>query len=478
MDIEVKQHVGKKEQADLPYTKEDRLRFLSAAVRKLPDDIRLTAAGRERPNLIRNLELLIIKLQGCAGPAGIFPRACRLAAMCGTSAAWVRRHLKILERLHWISVERNQWETGGQRANNYQIHWMTIRSAAMKQKQKSLFDSEQKPRLQDDKAPSQLDSAPCQDDSAPSQDDSAIYKEVGKYSEKQINPDPPPNAAELDFADYVTTDAGGDWLVVVQRLMSLDVVAARECCEAAFKLGATPEHLLQIVEHYRTHKGAWGPGALKDRIAKASGAENPGALWPPAKTEYQQEQDRKAKRAKQAKAAAERKAEQEQQAKERHAASQRDADAEAWRETYREKINSLTDEQILELADELDRRYSSGFYGRKIRKTAPADRRARCFFLLSDALRYREQSAEARQEREADASGPPPPTEENELMRQRESRYGPTLDGLSEQELRAVVDRMPSFEKSWVLKQKPENWPRHCRLYFFQQLEREENDAG
>lgn len=448
---------AQKQQAELPFTRQDRFRFLRSASQRFPP--------RKRKRIKTALETITI----CSDKDGCKARVERLAAIADVSPATMRRYIKEAEEIGWLAVERDRFTCGGQVSNGYYIQWTTIRSAAV-ERQKSLFDQpaveledtsdyvktgEQSSGSQTDEAALQTDTARDQSAKAADQTDSAFSKEVVPSSVPSTLPPPlPPDAAGAFDA--------GRWVVVVQKLMELDVVDSRNVVKSAHENGATPEYVEQIIDHYKTHPGAWGPGALRNRVRDAKPGINPGALWPPASSAFEKKERKK-------KQDAERKQKQAEAVQQKQKRAATDEQQAAERAEYGEKLARLSDEEILELADS-----QGDVVARMVRKVPASVRRKKYLVTLMSALKQREQNAklreEGRQERESEQQYVPRTPARNPADG-REQRLLAVLDGLTDDELEAVVDRMEPFDRDWTRKNRRENWKKHCWRTFIRYLE-------
>tara|TARA_R100000808_G_scaffold7070_1_gene20790 strand:- start:9407 stop:10420 length:1014 start_codon:yes stop_codon:yes gene_type:complete len=76
------------------------------------------------------------------------------------------------------------------------------------------------------------------------------------------------------------------WLWIQTRLEALGCFQAKKALEEAKSLGATPEGVVAVLEHAAKHPGAWGPGAIRNRVSVSHPGLLPDQGWPKPSEEY------------------------------------------------------------------------------------------------------------------------------------------------------------------------------------------------
>lgn len=90
-------------------------------------------------------------------------------------------------------------------------------------------------------------------------------------------------------------------------MIELGVFAPRPAIESARSAGATPEDVLAVLNWSEAKPGAWGPGAIRNRVMICRPGLDAAAGWPEPSTDYNRQrqadsegENRKRSRAKQA----------------------------------------------------------------------------------------------------------------------------------------------------------------------------------
>jgi len=174
---------------------------------------------------------------------------------CSRSAA-IRLVGRALERELIVKVEL-RYVSGGQRANELAINWAEVRSLAGLGSPAAV-----------DATPPSRDATPQSRDATPPSRDATPYKEYNPSNNPSNNPS--------------TT-----WAGVGDILRGHGIAAADACVEAARRAEVTPEHVAALVSFYDERRPAWGPGALYQRIRRATPGEDARdpATWPRADPE-------------------------------------------------------------------------------------------------------------------------------------------------------------------------------------------------
>ena len=79
------------------------------------------------------------------------------------------------------------------------------------------------------------------------------------------------------------------WMEAESALREEGVFAAGGALNAAQQIGASPADVLAIIEHARSRPGAWGPGAIRNRVINTRPGLDPGEGWPPHSEEFERE---------------------------------------------------------------------------------------------------------------------------------------------------------------------------------------------
>ena len=116
-------------------------------------------------------------------------------------------------------------------------------------------------------------------------------------------PDPPPTWAGQDE----TFQPCPVWKRVGGDLVALGIFDPQPAIESARQAGASPEDVGAILDHAQSMPGAWGPGAIRNRVANAHPDLAPDQGWPAAAADYEaqraaflKEEERRGQLAKQA----------------------------------------------------------------------------------------------------------------------------------------------------------------------------------
>ncbi len=137
-----------------------------------------------------------------------------------------------------------------------------------------------------------------------------------------------------------------NWRDIADQLFDLNVANGWNVVSQADINGASPEDVSAVLDHYRAHPGAWGPGALSNRIKITRARQDPSQGWPSPSKDY--EHLRKALLEE-----GERQQRQERNKAERAANDQIAEVRDRREEKYGEQIAKLSREEAEELVEEL-----------------------------------------------------------------------------------------------------------------------------
>lgn len=136
-----------------------------------------------------------------------------------------------------------------------------------------------------------------------------------------------------------------DWAEVEEDLFSLGVGAAAAAIREARNRECQPADVARLIAHYRSQPGAWGPGAIHDRVCSARPGEDPTSGWAVPSADWQRQQQQ-ARQAEQREQASRESAELRNERQDRQAASQqREAE-------FGPLLDAMRDEDCLDFARE------------------------------------------------------------------------------------------------------------------------------
>lgn len=216
-----------------------------------------SAAFPLSPQRTHNLRQLLEKIEAHAARGDRFSVEF-LADVTDRSPRTVRRTVADGEDLGVLDVWRDPRQKGGQHANRYAIDWDGLARYLPRGQSGSAGGHTGSAVGHTGRAVGQLGSAGCQTGSA--------FNETVPL----VCPSKSPST---------TTQDG--WGEVVDEMRSLGVSRAAEAVEQARARGVALEEVTAIVGHYGHKIGAWGPGALFERIRNARPGEQPDQHWPP-----------------------------------------------------------------------------------------------------------------------------------------------------------------------------------------------------
>ena len=138
-------------------------------------------------------------------------------------------------------------------------------------------------------------------------------------------------------------DRPADWSGVEGDLISLGIKAAGAAIRTAQGRGCQPADILRLIDHARSKPGAWGPGAIHDRVRVARPGENPATGWAVESDAWQRAQKQQQQAAQRDRAA--------QQAAQRRAqrAQRRESDERLERE-FGPVLDELTPAAVLDFS--------------------------------------------------------------------------------------------------------------------------------
>ena len=94
------------------------------------------------------------------------------------------------------------------------------------------------------------------------------------------------------------------WGGVAERLRKAGVLDPDPAIDAARKTGCAPELIDRMIEHWKSHPGAWEAGGLRWRVIHALPDDDPSTGWPPESDGYRAIQTRALSQARQRETAA------------------------------------------------------------------------------------------------------------------------------------------------------------------------------
>lgn len=105
---------------------------------------------------------------------------------------------------------------------------------------------------------------------------------------KDKYPPPPPESLSAlgRSADALPlAEDGGRWGRIEILLLEAGVIDPEPAIAACRRRGVDPAEVVAIVEHWRAHRGQWGPGALRRRLMSHFPGANPAERWVEPKRE-------------------------------------------------------------------------------------------------------------------------------------------------------------------------------------------------
>lgn len=138
-------------------------------------------------------------------------------------------------------------------------------------------------------------------------------------------------------------DRPADWSGLEGELIGLGIKAAGAAIRTAQGRGCQPADIRRLIDHARSKPGAWGPGAIHDRVRVARPGENPATGWAVESDAWQRaqkQQQQAAQRDRDAQQAAQRRAQR---------AARREADQRLERE-FGPVLDELTPAAVLDFA--------------------------------------------------------------------------------------------------------------------------------
>ena len=163
-------------------------------------------------------------------------------------------------------------------------------------------------------------------------------EEKRREEQKTPPPNPPPESAAQDELPCPDWDAVGGALVV------LGVFDPKPAVVAARRAGVTPEGVGAILDHARGKPGAWGAGAIRNRVANAHPDLPPDEGWPSPAPDYQASREAFLKRE-------ERRQQVEKQAGEDERVAENKLAAEERESTWGPVLDQMEPDQLDRLAD-------------------------------------------------------------------------------------------------------------------------------
>lgn len=147
-------------------------------------------------------------------------------------------------------------------------------------------------------------------------------------------PNPPPPLRADDSGE-----GEASWKLVLKELKAAGVNDAAAAVKDAKAHGLTPQHVLDLIAHFRTSPGAWEAGALYFRVRNGSPESASAEGWPPpAKAHVEKAKEREATAARQ----------KEQADQQRVASATREADSKLEKD-FGERLDSMDDAAVLKL---------------------------------------------------------------------------------------------------------------------------------
>jgi hypothetical protein len=105
------------------------------------------------------------------------------------------------------------------------------------------------------------------------------------------SPPPPRHVAPLNQSAPDPEPLGPEWAAAAAKLSGCGMADATFACESAHLRGATPRDVLNLLEHWQRHPGAWSIGLLHSKVKMILPDSKPS--WPPPDQAYQKQENKK-----------------------------------------------------------------------------------------------------------------------------------------------------------------------------------------
>ena len=169
-----------------------------------------------------------------------------------------------------------------------------------------------------------------------------VFDREEKRRELNHPPPNPPDAIVAAQAD--SPPCPGAWAGVEGALIQLGVFAPRQAIEGARDGGATPEDVRAVLEVYQSQPGAWGPGAIRNRVLICRPALDPAEGWPATSPDYDRQRQADSEGEKRKERQAEQAREDARRAEAKRAAVQQE-------QTWGPVLDQLKPDELDQLAD-------------------------------------------------------------------------------------------------------------------------------
>lgn len=223
----------------------------------------------------------------------------------------------------------------GKQANRYQIIWSALRAIG----DGEAFDL--RPKNRGAESTQVVKAATVQNRVDPGHHDPS--------DGSPCTPDPghsdPSLLIALSRINNTSTSLGSDWEGEEEELSGLGVVAAGAAIAKAREHGCTADDVRRLLDQVRRKPGAWGPGAIYDRISRARPGEDPAAGWPAESADWQRRQQQARQAADREQAAQQAIAQRAERRARREAARQLEAD-------FGPQLDALSPDEQLDFARE------------------------------------------------------------------------------------------------------------------------------
>ena len=113
----------------------------------------------------------------------------------------------------------------------------------------------------------------------------SVTREEKRRGEKRRKPTTPPSPPNDSAVQPLPSSAR--WNQVVEELIKIGIVDPHPAVEAARSAGATPEMVDEIRRHSQGKPGAWGLGAVRNRVTNARPGFPVDQGWPPPSEDYE-----------------------------------------------------------------------------------------------------------------------------------------------------------------------------------------------
>ncbi|GAA4443014.1 helix-turn-helix domain-containing protein [Bremerella cremea] len=239
-------------QTTIDWTRAQRLKFL--------DELELPKMPGTTP--AKMLAVLRCLESHCREQTSCRVRSDTIAAKVNTTSRSVRRALASLEELGVVTRKR----TG--RSSMYQISWPNLQSHVPRvvAREEAAVSDQSGHHVRSDRTP-----CPIRVDTVSDQIGRHVRSTEAYFETKQETPPPPPLEAEAT------------WHEAEGAVARCDVGRVREAIDRAQHAGVGPAYVLACVAMVEASAGAFGGGALLERLRQASPHVPPEAIhaWPP-----------------------------------------------------------------------------------------------------------------------------------------------------------------------------------------------------